>query len=138
MLKIFAQLPSTEFLETLSVNAAKRMFSGLQMSQNDLPDGNSTFSKLFNGEYLKLGSAVSVYNQDNNAKVNIGKNASINARKSIDISSNNKIAAQKLSTTATVNNKVPNSQKNEAMVGIGVQVSNVKNTADTVIKGSVN
>ena len=37
MLKIFAEIPSTEFLETLSVNAAKRMFSGLQLAAEDIP-----------------------------------------------------------------------------------------------------
>lgn len=37
MLKVFAEIPSTEFLETFSVNAAKRMFSGLQLAGSDVP-----------------------------------------------------------------------------------------------------
>ena len=137
MLKIFAEIPSTEFLETISVNLAKKAFANLRLANTQIPAGDSTFSKIFNGEVLKMGSAVSVFNQDNKATVNIGKNAEINAMNDVDISSTNKILAQKLSTTAEVNNEAAKS-KAKAMFGIGVQVSNIKNNADALIKGSVN
>ena len=137
MLKIFAEIPSTEFLETISVNLAKKAFANLQLANTQIPAGDSTFSKIFNGEVLKMGSVVSVFNQDNKATVNIGKNAEINAMNDVAISSTNKILAQKLSTTAEVNNEAAQS-KAKAMFGIGVQVSNIKNNADALIKGSVN
>ena len=88
-IKMFAELPSTEFLETFSVNAAKSALSSLQLAAGGLPSGagDSTFSKLFNGEFMKLGAAVSVFNQDNKANINVGKNASVNAMKDVDISS---------------------------------------------------
>ena len=137
MLKIFAEIPSTEFLETISVNLAKKAFANLQLANTQIPAGDSTFSKIFNGEVLKMGSVVSVFNQDNKATVNIGKNAEINAMNDVAVSSTNKILAQKLSTTAEVNNEAAQS-KAKAMFGIGVQVSNIKNNADALIKGSVN
>ena len=136
-MKTFAEIPSTEFLETFSVNAAKKALSGLQLAGNDIPAGDSTFAKIFNGDLLKLGSSVSVFNQDNKANVNIGKNGAVKVMKDIDISSTNRILAQKLSTTADVNNEAAQS-KTKAMFGIGVQVSNIKNNADAVIKGSIN
>ena len=136
-MKFFANIPSSGFLESLSATAAKKMFSSLQLSDIPYGAGGSTFAKIFNGDFLKLGSSVSVFNQDNKAKVNIGKDSSIIAKKDVDISSTNKIAALKLSTTAEVNNS-SDAQKNKYMFGIGVQVSNIKNNADAVIKGSIN
>jgi len=75
--------------------------------------------------------------QDNNAKVNVDKKATLNAKNNIDIAAKNDITSQAFNVTSTVNNKTAK-QKTDSMIGLGVLVSDITNNADIVNDGTLN
>jgi len=75
--------------------------------------------------------------QDNNAKVNVDKKATLNAKNNIDIAAKNDITSQAFNVTSTVNNKTAK-QKTDSMIGLGVLFSDITNNADIVNDGTLN
>ena len=135
----WAEVAGPDFLNSISNNLAGKLTSYFQKAASNIPKegGGSTFSKLFNGEYLKTGISVGVFLQDNNAKVNVGKKITLNAQNDIDISAKNDITSQNFNLTSTVNNQT-SKQKTNAMIGLGVLVSDITNNADIVNDGNLN
>ena len=131
-------IDAPDFLNSLSSNAAKKVISLLKINNNPLPDeaGGSTLSKIFSGEYFKTGIAVGVFEQDNTAKVNVGSSATLTAKNNIDLNAKTNISSLGLSVDSTVNNQSKN-QKTNAMIGLGVLVSDINNDADAVIGGKL-
>ncbi|MBR0061125.1 MAG: leukotoxin LktA family filamentous adhesin, partial [Selenomonadaceae bacterium] len=127
-----------DFLNSLSGNLATWLTSGFQKNLDAVPNeaGGSTLSKIFNGEYLKTGIAVGVFEQDNTAKVNVGSSATLTAKNNIDLNAKTEISSLGLSVDSTVNNQSKN-QKTNAMIGLGVLVSDINNDADAVIGGKL-
>ena len=137
-IKNWTEVAGPDFLNSISNNLIGKLTSKLQKAVSNVPNegGGSTLSKLFNGEYLKTGVTVGVFEQENTAKVNLDNKAALKAKNDIDISAKNEIESLSLSIDSTVNNQ-SSSQKTDAMIGLGVLYSDIENDADIVNKGNL-
>ena len=138
-IKDWTEVTGSDFLNSISSNLMAKATSFLQKAAENVPEGagGSTLSKLFDGKYFKSGVTVGVFLQNNNAKVNVDKKATLNAQNDIDISAKNDISSQAFNVTSSVNNQT-SKQKTNAMIGLGVLVSDITNNADIVNDGKLN
>lgn len=122
-----------------SLNAVKSKLKKLTDKNITVPEkaGGSTFSKVLDGEYLKTGVSVGVFNQTNSAVVNIKNNAKVTAKNDVAINSATEITRQNLTVDSEITN-TKNTQNSAAMIGVGVLVSNITNNADIVVEGKLN
>ncbi len=120
--KNWAEVEGTDFLDSLTSQLAKSVISLFKKSGENVPN--------------KAGVTVGVFNQENNAKINMGSKADLTAAKNIDINAKNEISSLSFNVESAVNNQT-SAQKSPVMIGLGVLVSNITNNADIIQDGTL-
>ena len=120
--KNWAEVEGTDFLDSLTSQLAKSVISLFKKSGENVPN--------------EAGVTVGVFNQENNAKINMGSKADLTAAKNIDINAKNEISSLSFNVESAVNNQT-SAQKSPVMIGLGVLVSNITNNADIIQDGTL-
>ena len=98
--KNWAEVEGTDFLDSLTSQLAKSVISLFKKSGENVPN--------------EAGVTVGVFNQENNAKINMGSKADLTAAKNIDINAKNEISSLSFNVESAVNNQT-SAQKSPVM-----------------------